>query len=73
MRMRLIQFVDSDGENEGIVETDLTDGDIERALTMFESDQYDSMDVFDKIGDYSKVIGKSSKVERKFVEIFNLK
>jgi len=70
MSIRLVQIVNGCGDNEGIAETNLTDTQIDTAISIFEDEKYNDMDIFEKIREYSE--NEKMIFERKFVEIYNL-
>lgn len=72
MNERLVQLVSMSGEDMGIIKTNLPDEEITRALAMFSSEQFSSMDIFDKIEEYANTNGRETKYERVFLEIFNI-
>jgi len=69
--LRLVQLVDSDNNNVGLVKTDLTDTQIAKAIELFVSDDTPERDVFDKLNSYISVLGHTFVCDRVYVEVVN--
>jgi len=62
--MRLVQILNEDGEQLGLVETDLTDSELQKAVDIID----DAFDMFDKFEMYAVNIGRPATCKRVFVE-----
>jgi len=66
--MRLVQILDKDGEQLGLVETDLTDTELKRANVIVDADEEDGLDLFEKFEYFANSIGRDAKCVRVYVD-----